>query len=177
MPEPVGGISWGGYKVRVTNPTSSTATLCSDEFRLVSSDDALALGKFGRPFVEVVSPQRGDLALVGEEYTVQVSRPAQAVPRFTLCFKTSCVASKPIMLMRFLLKLSDATHFPSHQFLLDNGIRSPDDRFMIDLYMFGGGSGDCGVWVGSLCDEPDIGCKDSGKPTQNGLGQGYGRVG
>ena len=34
---------------------------------------------------------------------------------------------------------------------------------MIDLYMSGRGEGDCGVWVGSLCDDPERGCRDSGK--------------
>ncbi|CAM9852499.1 unnamed protein product [Laminaria digitata] len=28
--------------------------------------------------------------------------------------------------------------------------------------MAGRGVGDCGVWVGSLCDDPELGCTDSG---------------
>lgn len=49
------------------------------------------------------------------------------------------------------------------QFNYDSGVSSKDDRFTIDMYMSGAGSnGGCGIWVGSLCDEPSIGCKDTG---------------
>lgn len=50
----------------------------------------------------------------------------------------------------------------SVQFDYNNGFGNTVGRFRIDLYT-NYGSGDCGGWVGSICDKPDIGCKDSGE--------------
>lgn len=50
---------------------------------------------------------------------------------------------------------------PSH-FAQFYDFNPEDDKLMIDLYMSGGGMGDCGAWVGTLCDDPDVGCRDSG---------------
>eukprot|EP00752_Nemacystus_decipiens_P006737 g6056.t1 len=42
----------------------------------------------------------------------------------------------------------------------DNGFGEQLGRFKIDLYE-STGSGDCGTWVTSICDKPEMGCKDS----------------
>ncbi|CAM9481468.1 unnamed protein product, partial [Laminaria digitata] len=47
------------------------------------------------------------------------------------------------------------------EFDYDNGVGSKADWFSIGLYMADGGSGDCGTYVTSICDEESIGCKDS----------------
>ncbi|CAM9925842.1 unnamed protein product [Ectocarpus sp. 4 AP-2014] len=43
----------------------------------------------------------------------------------------------------------------------ENGLGSSTDRFAIDLYTYGTGTGDCGTYVATLCDKPAIGCPDS----------------
>ncbi len=53
-----------------------------------------------------------------------------------------------------------------HQFLYDNGVGSTADRFNIDLHIEDGEDA-CGTKVESLCDEPEIGCKDSGETLSN----------
>eukprot|EP00903_Cladosiphon_okamuranus_P018650 g17165.t1 len=47
------------------------------------------------------------------------------------------------------------------EFAYDNGLGSSVDRFKIDLYYADIEGGDCGKWLTSICDKPDIGCKDS----------------
>lgn len=47
------------------------------------------------------------------------------------------------------------------QFDYDNGFGSTVGRFKIDLYYANEDHGDCGDWVGSICDKPDTGCKDT----------------
>ncbi|CAB1104079.1 unnamed protein product [Ectocarpus sp. CCAP 1310/34] len=42
----------------------------------------------------------------------------------------------------------------------ENGFGSSTDRFALDLYLVGG-TGDCGTYVTTLCDQPSIGCPDS----------------
>lgn len=62
------------------------------------------------------------------------------------------------------------SHLNSHNLVLDrtmqfnynNGLGSSVSRFMIDLYE-AEGSGDCGSWQTSICDKPDVGCKDTGE--------------
>lgn len=49
-------------------------------------------------------------------------------------------------------------HFP--QFDYDNGFGEQLGRFKIDLYK-AQGPGDCGTWVTSICDKPEMGCHDS----------------
>ena len=51
----------------------------------------------------------------------------------------------------------------------DNGVGSRVDRFAIDLYM-SSGDGDCGTYVVTLCDKPEIGCKDSSESSSS-MGQ------
>lgn len=61
------------------------------------------------------------------------------------------------------LHLSVCVHL--YQFAYDNGLGSAADRFKIDLYYADIGRGDCGKWLTSICDKPDIGCKDSSETT------------
>lgn len=46
------------------------------------------------------------------------------------------------------------------QFDYDNGFGSSIGRFNIDLYE-SEGTEDCGTLVTSICDKPDIGCRDT----------------
>ncbi|CAN0176837.1 unnamed protein product [Ectocarpus sp. 6 AP-2014] len=48
------------------------------------------------------------------------------------------------------------------EFDYDNGFGEQLGRFKIDLYK-AEGNGDCGSWVTSVCDKPDMGCRDSGE--------------
>lgn len=69
------GTSWG-YKVRVTDGADDGGEDggdCSEEFRLMASEEAPARGGDGTPFLDVLSPLEGDFAVAGERYTVQVS--------------------------------------------------------------------------------------------------------
>lgn len=51
------------------------------------------------------------------------------------------------------------------EFDYDNGFGSTVGRFKIDMYAQSEVEdmmmGDCGFWISSVCDKPDIGCKDS----------------
>lgn len=42
-----------------------------------------------------------------------------------------------------------------------NDFTGTKDRFDLDLYRYGTGTGDCGTYVTTLCDKPEIGCPDS----------------
>lgn len=65
--------------------------------------------------------------------------------------------------------VSCSFHLPAssrlHQFDYSNGLGGEIGRFKIDLYLQASGEsssqGDCGQWVGSICDRPDIGCRDT----------------
>ncbi|CBJ30120.1 EsV-1-163 [Ectocarpus siliculosus] len=46
------------------------------------------------------------------------------------------------------------------EFDYDNGFGAQQGRFKIDLY-HAEGTGDCGDWVSSVCDKPDVGCHDT----------------
>lgn len=70
MPQPTGGP--GGYKVRVMNAVDEAVAGCSSEFSLVAPDKALSGRRPGKSYLKVTSPAKGDLALSGEEYTVEV---------------------------------------------------------------------------------------------------------
>ena len=72
MPEPMSGTSGAGYKVRVMDIDDEEDADCSDEFYLLASDEAPAVGDSDGPFLEVTSPSDGDVAVAGEEYTVEV---------------------------------------------------------------------------------------------------------
>lgn len=48
------------------------------------------------------------------------------------------------------------------QFDYDNGFGERLGRFKIDLYDAAReGPGDCGTWITSICDKPEMGCHDS----------------
>lgn len=72
MPEPMDGSSTG-YKVRVMDTSDESNVDCSGEFTLVASEDADTDGPNERQLV-VTSPEDGDMAYAGEEYTVEVRR-------------------------------------------------------------------------------------------------------
>ncbi|CAB1111076.1 unnamed protein product [Ectocarpus sp. CCAP 1310/34] len=118
FPEPLGGRSNEGYRIRIAEVGSDTYR-CSDDFYLMSSADAPAAGEEGGPTIEVVAPTADALAIAGEIYTVE--------------------------------------------FDYDNGFGEQLGRFKIDLYKAWAedGAGDCGTWVTSVCDKPDVGCLDS----------------
>ncbi|CAM9883384.1 unnamed protein product [Scytosiphon promiscuus] len=70
LPEPVGGYSDSGYRIRITEVGTETFR-CSDDFYLVASADAAGPGEPGGPTMEVVAPSAGSLAFAGEVYTVE----------------------------------------------------------------------------------------------------------
>ncbi|CAM9852569.1 unnamed protein product, partial [Laminaria digitata] len=79
MPMPVSGRSSWGYKIRVTDGRSSPISGCSDEFSLVPHADLLSelflkevLGEEAEAFLVVTSPVEGDLAVAGEDYTIEM---------------------------------------------------------------------------------------------------------
>ncbi|CAN0447648.1 unnamed protein product, partial [Laminaria digitata] len=72
MPEPMEGTSGSGYKVRVMDIDDEEDADCSDEFYLLSSDEAPEVGDSNGPYLHVTSPADGDKAEAGEEYTVEV---------------------------------------------------------------------------------------------------------
>lgn len=71
FPEPLGGRSNDGYRIRIAEVGSETYR-CSDDFYLMSSADAPAAGEEGGPSMEVVAPTADALAIAGEIYTVEV---------------------------------------------------------------------------------------------------------
>ncbi|CAM9875861.1 unnamed protein product [Ectocarpus fasciculatus] len=118
MPEPMAGTSGGTYKVGVTDADDPTNQSCSGGFTLTALEDIVV--DSDADFVQgltVTSPEAGDLAYAGEEYTV----------------------------------------------LFDyfSEVGSRVGRFNIELYEDNGLGGCNGDFVTTLCDKPDIGCKDS----------------
>lgn len=71
MPEPMMGTSGSGYKVMVTDMSDETESDCSDEFFLMAAGEAPTTGDTDGPFLTVTAPADGDVAIVGEEYTVE----------------------------------------------------------------------------------------------------------
>lgn len=71
MPEPMDGKSGSGYKIRVANINDESESDCSDEFELLESEEADEMIGDGS-YLVVTSPEEGDLALAGGEYTVEV---------------------------------------------------------------------------------------------------------
>lgn len=49
-----------------------------------------------------------------------------------------------------------------YQWNYENRFGTSSGRFKIDLYLAEGLGGDCGQWVSSICNKPDIGCMDTG---------------
>ena len=72
MPEPLMGTS-SGYKVRVMDVNDVSDVDCSDEFYLLASEEAPMVGDEDGPSLVVTSPEEGDIAMAGGEYTVEVS--------------------------------------------------------------------------------------------------------
>ncbi|CAM9959114.1 unnamed protein product, partial [Scytosiphon promiscuus] len=70
LPEPVGGYSDSGYRIRIAEVGTETFR-CSGDFYLVASADAAGPGEPGGPTMEVVAPSAGSLAFAGEIYTVE----------------------------------------------------------------------------------------------------------
>ncbi|CAM9529614.1 unnamed protein product, partial [Pylaiella littoralis] len=67
MPMPLRGEPGYGYKIGVKG-TSDSSFDCSDEFTLLSPDEVSETNEY---YLEVFSPTYHDIALIGEEYTVQ----------------------------------------------------------------------------------------------------------
>lgn len=73
MPEPMSsGTSSSGYKVRVMDVSDESSVDCSDTFYLLASDEAPSVGDADGPSLMVTSPAGGDMAMAGDEYTVEV---------------------------------------------------------------------------------------------------------
>lgn len=70
MPEPMMDTSGDMYKVMVTNSADENDMGCSDEFTLVASAMSPDVGEDGYSLV-VTSPSDDDVAMAGEEYTVE----------------------------------------------------------------------------------------------------------
>lgn len=71
MPEPMDGVSGSGYKVRVMDVSDESMMDCSDEFYLLASEEAPEVGDEEGPYLVVTSPAEGDVAMAGNEYTVE----------------------------------------------------------------------------------------------------------
>eukprot|EP00904_Undaria_pinnatifida_P003644 jgi/Undpi1/13280/HiC_scaffold_8.g02942.m1 len=71
MPEPMSGTSGSGYKVRVMDVDDESSVDCSDDFYLLASEEAPVVGDMDGPSLVVTSPEEGDMAYAGEEYTVE----------------------------------------------------------------------------------------------------------
>ena len=69
MPEPMGGVSGSGYKVRVMDVADEGSMDCSDAFTLIASTEASTSPDDYS--LTVTSPAAGDMAYAGEEYTVE----------------------------------------------------------------------------------------------------------
>lgn len=70
MPEPLGGVSGDGYRVRISEVGTENAR-CSSEFYLVASEDAPGPGEMGGPTVVVVEPNSNSVAVAGDAYTIE----------------------------------------------------------------------------------------------------------
>lgn len=66
------GQSGYGYRVRVADVSDGTEVDCSEEFRLMPSEDAPEVGDEPGPYLVVTSPGSDDNAEAGVEYTVEV---------------------------------------------------------------------------------------------------------
>lgn len=73
MPEPMPDASSMGYKVRVTDVDDESSADCSDLFYLMKSEEAPKVDDGARgPDLFVTSPEEGDVAVAGDEYTIEV---------------------------------------------------------------------------------------------------------
>jgi len=71
MPEPMSDATGSGYKVRVMQVSDESNVDCSDSFYLLASEDAPTVGEADGPSLVVTSPAEGDMAVAGDEYTVE----------------------------------------------------------------------------------------------------------
>eukprot|EP00904_Undaria_pinnatifida_P003571 jgi/Undpi1/13214/HiC_scaffold_8.g02876.m1 len=71
MPEPFENTSGSGYKIRVQDVSDESDYDCSDEFYLLASEDTSTMGEEDGPTLEVTAPDAGDVAMAGDEYTVE----------------------------------------------------------------------------------------------------------
>lgn len=69
MPEPMDGTS-SGYKVRVGDAVDEENVDCSSDFTLAASTDDTVVSSDRHLYV--TSPEEGDMAFAGQEYTVEV---------------------------------------------------------------------------------------------------------
>lgn len=60
-------------QVRVVDVDDEEDGDCSDEFYLLASDEAPMVGDSDGPRLTVTSPGEGDMAVAGDEYTIEVS--------------------------------------------------------------------------------------------------------
>lgn len=82
MPEPLAFVSGDGYKLRISEVGSGRVE-CSDDFYLMSTEDSLLPGEPGPATIDVLSPTKEDVAVAGEEYTVEVRTAAPRHARGT----------------------------------------------------------------------------------------------
>ena len=71
MPEPLGGVSGDGYRVRISEVGTDTSR-CSSDFYLVASEDAPGPFEEGGPSIVVIEPNSNSVAVAGDAYTVEV---------------------------------------------------------------------------------------------------------
>lgn len=71
MPQPLNNTSGSGYKIRVEDVADESDYDCSDEFYLIGTDDYEDMSDTEEPSLEVTSPAMGDVAMAGDEYTVE----------------------------------------------------------------------------------------------------------
>lgn len=71
MPEPMSGTSGSGYKVRVADVDDEESSDCSDDFYLMASEEAPTVSDVDGPTLDVTSPDEGDVAMAGDEYTIE----------------------------------------------------------------------------------------------------------
>ncbi|CAM9576992.1 unnamed protein product [Sphacelaria rigidula] len=71
MPQPLDGVSSSGYKVRVADVSDESNADCSDSFYLLESEDVPNWMTKDGPHLYVTNPQEGDVAVAGDEYTVE----------------------------------------------------------------------------------------------------------
>lgn len=70
MPQPMDDTSGSGYKIRVENVADESDYDCSDDFYLMASEMAPTDDETG-PRLTVTSPAMDDVAVAGDEYTVE----------------------------------------------------------------------------------------------------------
>lgn len=75
-------------QVRVADVSDESNADCSDPFYLLESEDVPNWMTKDGPFLYVTSPQEGDVAVAGDEYTVEVSLSANVSRGCLTCTAT-----------------------------------------------------------------------------------------